>query len=83
MERKVVRVLTPGTLTEENLLADRQENLTAAIFEHHNQIGIATLEISSGRFRGIEVPHIDQLPEEMQRLQAAEIVVAQNQNGLF
>ncbi len=83
VERKVVRVLTPGTLTEENLLADRQENLTAAIFEHHNQIGIATLEISSGRFRGIEVPHIDQLPEEMQRLQAAEIVVAQNQNGLF
>jgi len=83
VERKVVRVITPGTLTEETLLADRQENLTAAVFSHKNQLGIATLEISSGRFRGIELMEPQRLRDEIERLNPAELLVVQEQGGFF
>ncbi len=43
VDRKVVRVVTPGTLTEESLLLDREENISAALFEEADVIGIATL----------------------------------------
>ncbi|NKB65219.1 MAG: DNA mismatch repair protein MutS [Gammaproteobacteria bacterium] len=83
VERKVVRVITPGTLTEESLLSDRQENLTAALFESKDRIGIATLEISSGRFHGFEIAEKDQLFSELERLNAAEVLVPQDQSGLY
>ena len=83
VERKVVRVITPGTLTEENLLADRVENITAALFEHNGKTGLATLEISSGRFRGHEIESPEQLTSELMRFNAAEILVAENQAELF
>jgi DNA mismatch repair protein MutS len=81
VERKVVRVITPGTLTEESLLEDRLENVTAALFELDGITGIATLEISSGRFRGVEVDNEERLGSELLRLNAAEILVAQNQTS--
>ena len=82
VERKVVRVITPGTLTEENLLSDHHENLTAALLQEGETIGIATLEISSGRFRGLEVRSHEQLTHDLTRINAAEILVGQNQSGL-
>ena len=83
VERKVVRVITPGTLTEENLLADRLENITAAIFQDKDKIGLATLEISSGRFKGYEVSDNEELESELNRLNAAEILISENQTGQF
>ena len=83
VERKVVRVITPGTLTEESLLSDRKENLTAALIEHQGRIGIATLEISSGRFVGLELNQSHSLESEMERLNAAEVLVPQDQSGLW
>ena len=82
VERKVVRVITPGTLTEENLLSDHHENLTAALCQDGETIGIATLEISSGRFRGFEVRRPEQLSNDLTRIHAAEILVGENQRGL-
>ena len=66
VERKVTRVITPGTLTEENLLADRRENITAALFEFGGRIGVATLEISSGRFNGFELEGRERLQGELE-----------------
>ena len=48
VERKVVRVVTPGTLTDEALLQDRSENLLCCIFQQNSRWGLAALEISSG-----------------------------------
>jgi len=79
VERKVVRVITPGTLTEENLLDDRQQNLSAAVLVHNQRVGIATLEISSGRFEGLELSSLDQLSTELARIGAAEILVGEHQ----
>ena len=83
VERKVTRVVTPGTLTEENLLADRRENITAALCESNGRIGVATLEISSGRFAGFELNGRELLQGELARVDAAEILVGENQHGLI
>ena len=80
VERKVVRVVTPGTLIEDNLLDDRQENLTASVFVLNNRFGIATLEISSGRFIGYEIGAKDSLLDTIRRINPAEIIVSENQN---
>ncbi|MEY4768873.1 MAG: hypothetical protein RL637_1512, partial [Pseudomonadota bacterium] len=50
VERKVMRVITPATATDEALLEDRLDHLLVAIFENKNEIGIAHLDVSSGRF---------------------------------
>ena len=50
VERKVVRVVTPGTITEEALLESRQENLLAALAVSGKKIALAWLELASGRF---------------------------------
>ena len=78
VERKVVRVITPGTLTEENLLADREENITAAVCIEQDIVGIATLEISSARFKGYQYP-LSVVPlENVFRLNPAEILLPDN-----
>jgi len=51
VERKVMRVLTPGTLTDEALLDDRSDSLLVAINQIGNQFGIATLDMSSRQFQ--------------------------------
>src|SRR3984957_338492 len=50
MERRVVRVVTPGTLTDDALLDQRRESLLAALLTERNRFGLAWLELSSGRF---------------------------------
>ena len=61
VERKVMRVLTPGTLTDEALLDDRGDSLLAAINSRDNQFGIATLDMSSGRFQLLQLDSEDEL----------------------
>lgn len=82
VERKVVRIVTPGTLIEENLLDDRQENLTASVFVSNNQFGIATMEISSGRFLGYEVDNVAALLDTIRLINPAEIIASDNQKPL-
>lgn len=55
VERKVVRVVTPGTLTDEALLDERRESLLVAIAEGRAAYGVAVLELASGRFSVLEV----------------------------
>src|SRR5210317_701451 len=50
VERQVVRVVTPGTVTDEALLEERRDNLLAALCENGGQFGLATLDLGSGRF---------------------------------
>jgi len=75
VERKVVRVVTPGTISDEALLDERRDNLLAAISHHKEQFGIATLDIGSGRFLVMEVAGAEELQSELQRLNPAELLV--------
>src|SRR5699024_3873603 len=51
VERKVVRIVTPGTVTEESLLEDRAERLLAAILPDKQGYGLAWLDLAGGRLR--------------------------------
>ncbi|MFT5063461.1 MAG: DNA mismatch repair protein MutS [Gammaproteobacteria bacterium] len=75
LERKVVRIVTPGTVTDEAFLDDRRENLLVAVKSHQQRHGIAILELSSGRFSLLEVDDQEALFGELERLQAAELLV--------
>ena len=79
VERKVVRVITPGTVTEDALLEDRRENLLMAVSQHKQRHGIATLELSSGRFVLREVEGDEALVAEIERLDPAEILLDEDQ----
>ena len=74
VERKVQRVITPGTLTDENLMDDRKENLIAACFTGPEKLGLAWLEVASGRLDALEMDSINQLKDEITRLSPKEIL---------
>ena len=72
VERRVVRVITPGTLSDEALMDDRVDNLLLAISQHQQDYGIAYLDLSTGRFRVLEINGEEALTGELQRLDPAE-----------
>ncbi len=75
VRREVVRIITPGTLTEESLLSDRQDNLLVAIHRLERRWGLAALDLSGARFCVQEVETDEALLGEIQRLCPAEIIV--------
>ncbi len=77
VERQVMRVVTPGTLTDEALLSDSRDNLVVAVFADKAAIGIAWLDLSAGRFRMTEVQGDDALTDELERLRPAELIVSE------
>jgi DNA mismatch repair protein MutS len=72
VERKVVRVVTPGTLSDEALLDDRADNLLLAVAQHQDDYGLSYLDLSTGRFRVLEITGEEALSGELQRLDPAE-----------
>ncbi|MGI9221446.1 MAG: DNA mismatch repair protein MutS [Woeseiaceae bacterium] len=75
VERKVTRIVTPGTLTDEALLAETRDNLVAAVFADKNGAGIAWLDLAGGRFLMTEVPDLEAVMGEVERLRPAELIV--------
>ena len=78
VERQVVRIVTPGTLSDDAYLEDRRDNLLAAIYHHREQFGFASLDISSGRFVVSELNTLEALQGELQRLRPAEILISED-----
>lgn len=78
VERRVVRIVTPGTLSDEALLQERQDNLLAAICQALQGFGYATLDITSGRFLASEPADKDALAAELQRTNPAELLYPEN-----
>ncbi len=74
VERQVVRILTPGTLTDEALLPAEKENLLVAVNPHGQQFAIAYLDMASGRFQVLDCADEAQLTVELNRLQPAELL---------
>jgi len=75
VERQVMRIVTPGTLTDDSLLNSREENLVAAVYKSSAAIGLAWLELSSGRFCVAEPESLAALEAELARLKPAELLV--------
>src|ERR1700685_2443106 len=70
MEREVVRIVTPGTLTDEALLEERRDNVLASVCGRDGRYGLAWLELSAGRFSVMELERPAALGAEGGRVQA-------------
>jgi DNA mismatch repair protein MutS len=77
--RDVVRVVTPGTVTEDALLDPRRANVLAAVCATRDRHGLAWLELASGAFAVIESPRAAELHAELARLRPSELLVADGQ----
>ncbi|MGR9052729.1 MAG: DNA mismatch repair protein MutS, partial [Gammaproteobacteria bacterium] len=77
VERKVVRIVTPGTVTDEALLEERKDNLLVALAETGSTFGLAALDVTSGRFILQTLTAVDQVLSEIERLNPAELLVSE------
>ena len=76
VERGVVRIITPGTLTDDALLNSHQSSNLVSLCLQQNQIGIALLDLSAGIFKVQQMEYVpEQLTIELSRLMPSEIVV--------
>jgi len=77
VERKVVRIVTPGTLTDSALLDEKHDSLLLALHERHGKVGMAWMNLASGQFFTSETDSLN-LAAELERLQPSEILLAEN-----
>lgn len=78
VERAVARIVTPGTVSDEAFLDERQDTLLCAVHRGQESIGLASLDISSGRFSLQEVADETLLAAELARLNPAELLIAED-----
>src|SRR5580692_11475870 len=77
VERQVVRIITPGTVTDEALLEERQETLVAAVARDGEGFGLAWLDLAAGRFTVSQGEGRLALAAELERLKPAELLVSE------
>lgn len=80
VERKVVRILTPGTVSDESLLAHDSVQFLAAICMVKQHIGLAWLDLAGGQFWISEFDNEEELRSELARLAPAELLIPENCN---
>ncbi|MGH8619072.1 MAG: DNA mismatch repair protein MutS [Burkholderiales bacterium] len=79
VERKVMRIVTPGTLTDAALLDDRRDNVLLAVTGDKRTLGLAWMSLAAGSFRATEIPPA-RLASEIERLRPAEILLGEAQS---
>ncbi|MBU0455310.1 MAG: DNA mismatch repair protein MutS [Gammaproteobacteria bacterium] len=78
VERRVTRIITPGTISDDAFLEERRDNLIIAIHQYQKTYGIASLDITSGRFYVLQTQGAEALLSELERIQPAEILINEN-----
>ncbi len=78
VERAVARIVTPGTVSDEAFLDERQDTLLCAIHHEGERFGLASLDIASGRFSVQEPADSGVLAAELARLNPAELLIAED-----
>jgi DNA mismatch repair protein MutS len=81
VERQVVRIITPGTVTDEALLEERQETLLGAVTRDGERFGLAWLDLAAGRFTVLQAEGRVTLAAELERLKPAELLVSESEPG--
>ncbi|HEY3326856.1 MAG TPA: DNA mismatch repair protein MutS [Novimethylophilus sp.] len=74
VERKVARIITPGTLTDSALLDDARDNVLLALCVHEGQLGLARINLASGAFVLCEAAE-HALAHELERIAPAELLL--------
>lgn len=77
MRREIVKIITPGTLTDSSLLAQKEENRLLALASKKDKLALAWLSLADGEFKSKAI-HKEQLESELERLQPAEILLSED-----
>ncbi|WP_028468124.1 DNA mismatch repair protein MutS [Neptunomonas japonica] len=80
MERKVARIVTPGTLSDEAFLDESRDNILLAIYSSQSRYGVSLVDISTGRFSLMELDDDESLLAELERLKPAEVLYNDDSN---
>lgn len=78
VERKIVRIVTPGTISDEFLLKERFDNVIGAVCQNKNLFGYAMLELTSGQFELFECQNAEDLLAEIERSNPVELLYDEN-----
>lgn len=82
VKREVVRVITPGTIIEDDLLKEDCNNFLASVSSLSGKFGLVLADISTGDFMGVEVESLSGLEAELSRLPVSEVVIAEEAQEL-
>ncbi len=83
MERKVTRIITPGTAIEEELVEEKSDNLVASLCVKDEHYGIAWINLASGDFQAETIKDIQDVNNEFARLRVNELLLQDEQPGLL
>lgn len=78
VRREITRILTPGTLTDDQMLRGRQNNFLAAVVIAKNHWGLAYADVSTGEFLTTQSQDLGHLTQELMRLQPSEVLFPTN-----
>src|ERR1700683_2692777 len=81
VDRKVSQIISPGTVSDLNLLESKQNNFLAAINQVKNRFGLALIDISTGEFRIAEMEHRSALQDELARFSPAALIRPDARDG--
>ena len=79
VQREVTHIISPGTISDANLLEARRNNYLAAIFEREERYGFAYVDLSTGEFRLTELESMAQLEDELARVCPSEVLMSEEQ----
>jgi DNA mismatch repair protein MutS len=82
VQREVVRVITPGTVTSADALDARDNNFLAAVYEARGAFGLAVTDITTGEFRFTQLADEQFLFDELGRVKPSELLVAERAAAL-
>jgi DNA mismatch repair protein MutS len=77
VKREIVRMVTPGTIINSNLLSEKKNNFLIGITEINTVFGFALLDLTTATFRLLELQSEDQLLDELAKLQPSELLVSE------
>ena len=81
VKREVIRVITPGTVTDPNILDTKSNNYLASISQIDGRYGLAHVDLSTGEFSVTELETENKLMAEMERIHPAECLLNENFHG--
>lgn len=83
VERAVSQVLSAGTINDLNLLDSNRSNYLAAVFREGKKLGLAYVDHTTGEFEVAEFKDTTELADELERLQASELLYSEEQGDLI
>ena len=77
VKRKIVRIITPGTLINSSLLSDKSNNFIACISLYNHMLGLSILDLTTAEFKVIEFETLSLLFDELTRLKPRELLISE------